>query len=166
MNTGLYLFLFITLMSAGKVLAKEDVIATITNDENAEVYTFVAKTDDATNDIKSFYKDDYLNGKKTERELLPTENINKSGVVLEKRGDHTVIKLVSNNFDNSQGGLVTIDTLFSGISGDRKEYEVQLAKSPAGWRLFRGNKMITRLHIEINKKALIGAVGVKNIKME
>jgi hypothetical protein len=166
MNPSLYLFLFVTLISAGKVLAKEEIIATITNDENAEVYTFIAKTDDATNTIKAFYKDDYLNGKKTERELLASDKLNNGGLVLEKRGERTVINLKSDNFDYSQGGMVTIDTLFNGLNGERKEYDLQLAKSPGGWKLFRGNKIITRLHIEVNKKALIGSIGVKNIKME
>jgi len=166
MNSNFCLFLFFTLITCGKVLAKEEIIATITNDENPEVYTFVAQTDEATNAIKAFYKDDYINGKKTERELLPSAELNKAGVVLEKRGDHTVINIKSEDFDYAQGGIVTIDTLFNGINGERKEYDLQLAKSPSGWKLFRGNKIITRLHIEINKKALIGAVGVKNIKME
>ncbi len=166
MNSSLCLFLFITLIMCGKVLAREDVIATITNDENKEIYTFVAQTDEATNSIKAFFKDDYINGKKTERELLPSQELNRDGVVLEKRGEHTVINLKSENFDYGQGGIVTIDTLYNGINGERKEYDLQLAKSDSGWKLFRGNKIITKLHIEINKKMLIGAVGVKNIKME
>jgi len=166
MNQSFYLFLFFTLIFAGKVLAKEEIIATITNDENPEIYTFVAQTDEATNTIKAFFKDDYVNGKKMERELLPSRELNKAGVVLEKRGDHTIINIKSEDFDYSQGGMVTIDTLYNGINGTRKEYDIQLAKSPSGWRLFRGDKIITRLHIEINKKALIGAIGVKNIKME
>lgn len=166
MNTHFLLFMFFALISAGKVLAKEEIIATITNDENPEVYTFVAQTDESTNGIKAFFKDDYINGKKTERELLPSAELKREGVVLEKRGDHTVINIKSENFDYLQGGIVTIDTLFNGINGERKEYDLQLAKAPGGWKLFRGNKIITRLHIEINKKALIGAVGVKNIKME
>lgn len=166
MNPSLCLFLFFTLITCGKVLAREDVIATITNDENNEVYTFVAQSDESTSSIRAFYKDDYVNGKKTERELLPSQELKKQGVVLEKRGEHTVINLKSENFDNQQGGIVTIDTLYNGINGERKEYDLQLAKSQSGWKLFRGNKIISRLHIEINKKALIGAVGVKNIKME
>ncbi len=150
----------------GKVLAREVVIATITNDENKEIYTFVAQTDDTTDSIKAFFKDDYINGKKTERELLPSRELTREGVVLEKRGDHTVINLKSENFDSTRGGLVTIDTLYSGINGERKEYELHLAKSASGWKLFHGNKIITKLHIQINKIAFIGTVGIKNIRME
>lgn len=166
MNPSLYLFLFFALITCGKVLAKEEVIATITNDENKQIYTFVAQTDEASNTIKAFFKDDYINGKKIERELLPSQELTRDGVVLEKRGEHTVINLKSENFDSAQGGIVTIDTLYNGINGERKEYDLHLAKSTAGWKLFRGDKVISKLHIEVNKKALIGAVGVKNIKME
>lgn len=167
MNASLCLFMFASLIFSGRVLAKEEVIATITNDENKEVYTFVAQTDEENNSIKAFFKDDYLNGKKTERALLETQALNERGLVLEKRGEHTVINLKSENFDLDQGGLVTIDTLFNGVNGQRKEYDLQLAKANDGaWRLFKGNSIITKLHIVINKKFLLGAVGVKEIVMK
>lgn len=165
MNTTMCLFMFVTLVFSGRVLAKEETIATITNDENKEVYTFVAQTDDETDTIKAFYKDDFLNGKKIEREILSTDGLLSSGMVLEKRGDHEVITLKSNNFDMEQGGIVTIDTLFNGVNGQRKEYDLQLAKSEAGWKLFKGKQMISKLHIVVNKKFLLGAVGVKEIQM-
>lgn len=151
---------------SGTVLAKEEVLATITSDENQEVFTFVANTDDTTQTLKAFFKDDYMNGKKTEREVLPTKELTREGVVLDKRGDHTVISLKSHNFDYARGGTVVIDTLYNGVTGERKEYEVELAKDKSGWKLFAGRAAISRLHIEVNKKALIGTVGVKNIRME
>ena len=166
MNTTMCFFMFLALVFSGKILAKEEVIATITNDENLEVYTFVAQTNDDTNSITAFFKDDYLNGKKTERELLPSQElIEGSGVVLEKRGSQTVINLKSDNFDLEQGGHVTIDTLYNGVSGERKAYDLQLSKSSEGWRLFRGDGIIKKLHIVTNKKFLLGTVGVKEIQM-
>lgn len=166
MNTTMCLFMFVTLVFSGRVLAKEETIATITNDENKEVYTFVAQTDDETDTIKAFYKDDFLNGKKIEREILSTDGLLSSGLVLEKRGEHEVIALKSNNFDMEQGGIVTIDTLFNGVNGQRKEYDLQLAKSKSGWKLFKGKQVISKLHIVVNKKFLLGAVGVKEIQMK
>lgn len=151
---------------SGNLLAKEQVLATITNDENKEVFLFVANTDDTTQTLKAFYKDDYLNGKKTEREVLPTKELTQEGVVLDKRGDHNVISLKSDNFDFSRGGTVVIDTLFNGVTGERKEYELELAKDKNGWKLFNKRASISKLHIEVNKKAIIGTIGVKNIRME
>lgn len=169
MNATTCLFLFATLLSAGKVLAREEVIATITSDDNASVYTFVAETNEETDSIKSFYKDNYnkLGGKLLNRELLASEKLTDGGLVLEKRGDHEVLKLESSNFDLEQGGLVTIDTLYNGVNGQRKEYDLQLAKATDGeWRLFKGAKVVSKLHIVVNKKFMLGAVGVKEIQMK
>lgn len=168
MNASTCLFLFASLLLSGRVLAREEVIATITNDENKQVYTFVAETDEETDSIKSFYKDNYsAAGKKVDRELLASDKLTEGGLVLEKRGEHEVLKLESNSFDLEQGGMVTIDTLYNGVNGQRKEYDLQLAKAEDGeWKLFKGEKIVTKLHIVVNKKFMIGAVGVKEIQMK
>ena len=162
------LFMFATLLLSGNILAKEEVIATITNDENKQVYTFVAETNDETETITSFFKDNYsAAGKKVDRELMASEKLTDGGLILEKRGKHEILKLESNNFDLEQGGVVTIDTLYNGVNGQRKEYDLQLAKANNGdWKLFKGTKVITKLHIVVNKKFLVGSVGVKEIQMK
>lgn len=168
MNASTCLFMFATLLLSGKILAREEVIATITNDENKQVYTFVADTNSETDSIRAFYKDNYsASGKKIDRELMASEKLTEGGLVLEKRGDHEVLKLNSENFDLDQGGIVTIDTLYNGVNGQRKEYDLQLAKATDGeWRLFKGSKIVTKLHIVVNKKFMLGAVGVKEIQMK
>lgn len=168
MNASTCLFMFAALLLSGKVLAREEVIATITNDENKQVYTFVADTNSETDSIRAFYKDNYsASGKKIDRELMASEKLTEGGLVLEKRGDHEVLKLNSENFDLEQGGIVTIDTLYNGVNGQRKEYDLQLAKATDGeWRLFKGSKIVTKLHIVVNKKFMLGAVGVKEIQMK
>lgn len=166
MNSTMCFFMFVTLILSGRVLAREDVIATITNDDNKEIYNMIVQSDEETNTIKGFFKDDYLNGKKIEREHLRSSELVTTGVVLDQRGERTVIALKSDNFDNERGGLVTIDTLFNGVNGQRKEYELELAQSKDGWKLFRKGKIISKLHILVNKKFLIGAVGVKEIVMK
>lgn len=168
MNASTCLFMFATLLLSGRVLAREEVIATITNDENKQVYTFVAETNEETDSIQAFYKDNYsAAGKKVDRELMASEKLTEGGLVLEKRGDHEVLKLNSENFDLDQGGMVTIDTLYNGVNGQRKEYDLQLAKATDGeWRLFKGSKVVSKLHIVVNKKFMLGAVGVKEIVMK
>lgn len=166
MNSAMCFFMFVTLILSGRVLAREDVIATITNDDNKEIYNMIVQSDEETNTIRGFFKDDYLNGKKIEREHLRSSELVTTGVVLDQRGERTVIALKSDNFDNERGGLVTIDTLFNGVNGQRKEYELELAQSKDGWKLFRKGKVISKLHILVNKKFLIGAVGVKEIVMK
>lgn len=161
------LFIFtLSILTGNNLLAKEETLATITNDENTQVFTFIAKTNEVDNTIASFYKDNYQDGKKISREELKVTELTQEGVVLDQRGDNTVINLKSENFDTKRGGDVVIDTLYNGINGERKEYDVTLAQSKTGWALFSANHVVTKLHIEVNKKMFIGSIGVKNIKME
>jgi hypothetical protein len=162
-------FIFIALLLTcffQTAFAKEEILATITNDENNQVTTFMAQTNEQTNTITSFYKDNYVDGKKTLRETMAIKQLTLAGVVLDKRGDNTVINLKSDNFDNQRGGDITIDTLYNGINGERKEYEISLSQTQNGWKLFNANKPISKIHVEVNKKMFIGSIGVKNIKME
>jgi hypothetical protein len=162
----LALSLFCMMTITTTLFAKEEILATITNDQNQEIFMFVASTDENNQTLKAFFKDDYMNGKKTEREILPSKDLTREGVVLDKRGNHTVISLKSHNFDFARGGTVVIDTLFNGVTGERKEYEVELAKDKTGWKLYAGRIAVSKLHIVVNKKALFGMIGVKNIRMQ
>ena len=166
MNSSLSLFLFVTFFFSGKILAREDVIATITSEDNKQVYNMVVQSSDENNTINAIFKDNYLDGKRVNRELLSSAKLVTTGVVLEQRGDRTVLSLKSDNFDNERGGLVTIDTLFNGVNGQRKEYEMELTQSKYGWKLFKAGKIISKLHILINKKFMLGAVGIKDILMK
>jgi hypothetical protein len=167
MNPTLCFFLFVTLIACGRVLAKEEILATITNDQDNSVFKFVAETDDETNAIKTLYKDEYENGQKAERNVLASEGLtNNEGMVLERKGEREIINLKSDNFNLDNGGTVTIDTLYNGVNGERREYEIEIAQSEAGWKLFKGPKTISHLHLVINKKMFLGAVGVKDIVMK
>lgn len=167
MNPTLCFFLFVTLIACGRVLAKEEILATITNDQDNSVFKFVAETDNETNAIKSLYKDEYENGQKSERNVLASEDlINNEGMVLQKKGEREIINLKSDNFNLDNGGTVTIDTLYNGVNGERREYEIEIAQSNTGWKIFKGPKTISHLHLVINKKIFVGAVGVKDILME
>lgn len=149
------------------LFAKEEVLATVTNDENTETYKFIVESDDNLGDVKAFYKDNYLKGTKTRRTRLESKDLaNNSGLILEQRGEHKVIALKSDNFDRVRGGIVTIDTLYNGANGERHAYEIQLAKDRSGWKIFKSGRIVSKLHVEVNKVFLIGTVGVKNIRLE
>jgi hypothetical protein len=166
MNLSLTLLALLTSLTWGTAFAKEETLATITNDDNKEVFTFIAVTDDNSNVITSFFKDEYVDGVKITRENLAISALSNDGLALDKRDDLTVINLKSDNFDTGLGGVIVVDTLYNGINGQRKEYEINLAQSKDGWQLYDENRPITKIHLEVNKKLLIGTVGVKNIKME
>lgn len=76
------------------------------------------------------------------------------------------MKLKSNNFDTEQGGIVVVDTLYSGVSGERKSYEIQLAQDKSGWSLFKQGKAIKEINIKANRVMVLGTVGIKNLVMK
>lgn len=160
------LFILYIILS-NNLFAKEEVLAVVTNDDNPEIYKIVINTDESTGDIKSFYKDNFLNNKHVSRNVLDANQLIKaSGLILEQRKEYRVLALQSNNYDHVRGGIINIDTLYSGVSGQRKIYELSLSKDRDGWKLFKANRSISKLHIEVNKVAFLGSVGVKNIRME
>jgi hypothetical protein len=161
------LSLLILALMTSVISANEIELTTISNDENNTIYHFVAVENETTGEIQTFFKDNYINGKKVSRTALNYKDLSKSsGIILEQRDKYIVLSLKSDNFDLVRGGTIIIDTLYNGASNDRKTYELELAKDKIDWKLFLGNQKISKLRIEVNKKLVLGVVGVKNIRME
>ena len=145
--------------------AAEKAVATVSSDESKTVYKLVVDSKDGRS-IDHFYKDIYEDGKKIRRTELDPKVMMKTGMILEQRDKYVVMKLQSNNFDLEQGGIVIVDTLYSGVSGERKTYEIQLAQDKSGWGLFRKGKTIKEIQIQSNRVMMIGTVGIKNLVMK
>lgn len=145
--------------------AGEKAVATVSSDENKTIYKLVIDSKDGRG-IEHFYKDVYENGVKTRRTELDPEVLMKTGMILEQRDKYVVMKLKSENFDIEQGGIVVVDTLYSGVSGERKSYEIQLAQDKSGWGLFKQGKSIKEIQIQANRVMIIGTVGIKNLVMK
>lgn len=147
------------------VKAEEKIVATVYNDESSTTYKLVVDSSDGRT-MKNFYKDVYEKGQKVRREALNPQVIMSKGMVLEQRDKHVIMKLQSNNFDLDQGGIVTVDTLYNGATGERRGYDIQLAQDRTGWALFQKGKMVKEIFIQTNKVMLIGAVGIKNLVLK
>ena len=146
--------------------AAEQTIATINRDDNSTIYKLIVSPTPDNRAIKSLFKDVYMNGKKAGREILNLKVLNSAGIILEKRDQHVIMKLESNNFDDAQGGIINIDTLYNGINGKRKNYELALARAHQGWVLLNQGKEINSLLIQTNKVIVAGTVGIKNLVMK
>lgn len=145
--------------------ASEKAVATVSSDESKIVYKLVIDSKDGRG-IEHFYKDVYEDGKKTRRIELDPKVLMDTGMILEQRDKYVVMKLKSDNFDLEQGGIVVVDTLYSGVSGERKTYEIQLAQDKSGWSLFKAGKTIKEIQIKTNRVMVIGAVGIKTLVMK
>lgn len=163
---------FISLALVGLILsfnarANEEVLSVTDNDDNTEIYKLVVKVDKKTQSLVEIYKDTYANGVKIKRALLnPADLTTDAGVLLEERDGYNVLNLKSYNFDYDRGGVITVDTLFSGVTGERRGYEVELAKDKTGWKLFANRKVVTKFHIKVNRSILFGVIGIKTFEME
>lgn len=147
--------------------SQEEILSVTDNDDNAEIYMLVVKVDKKTQSLKQFYKDTYLDGVKINRTVLnPDDLTTESGVVMEERDGYNVLNLKSDNFDYDRGGRITIDTLYNGFTGERRGYDLELAKDKVGWKLFSNKKVVKKLHIKVHKIIMMGTVGIRTLEME
>jgi len=164
------LFIFKMLLTAffinNHALASEQSLLNISNDDSQTSYILIVNTSEDKRVIKEFYKDTYENGKKIERINLDYRLLANNGMVLDQRGKYITMKLESNNFDVQQGGVITINTLFNGATGSRKDYEISLSKDKNGWAIVNSKKSVSKMLIQVNKVRFIGAVGIKNLIMK
>lgn len=161
------LSLFVSITLFAKIShASEQTLATISNDETKNTYQLVVDSTEGDRAIKTFYKDVFLNGKKISRESLDYKVLLKNGMILEQRDRYVVLSLKSDNFDEQQGGIITVDTLYNGANGTRKTYDVSLSKSTVGWALMNQGKVVKQIFIQTNKVMILGSVGIKNLIMK
>ena len=159
---------FITCLVLSFNVFSQEVVLTVTdNDDNNEIYKLIVLVNEEAQSLVELYKDTYVGAKKIRRDVLDAKDLSKSsGMILEQRKGYNVLNLKSNNFDHDLGGRIIIDTLYSGISGDRKYYEVDLAKDVDGWKLFNKKKIVTKFHVKVNRKIVVGTIGIKTLTME
>lgn len=163
----LILILIAGLVFSFNAFSQEEVLSVTDNDDNTEIYKLIVKVDKKTQSLKEIYKDTYDNGIKINRVVLnPADLSTENGVVLEERDGYNVLNLKSDNFDHDRGGIITIDTLYSGFTGERRGYEVQLAKDKNGWKLFSNKKIVTKFHIKVNRSIILGTIGIRTFDME
>jgi hypothetical protein len=130
--------LIYSVFSCTALIASEETLSITDNDDNNEVYNLVVNVDDNTQTLKNLYKDTFIKGKKIRRDdLNPLDLKTSDGVILEKRDNYNVLNLKSDNFDYDRGGKIIIDTLYNGITGDRRSVDLELAKDQNSWKLFR-----------------------------
>ena len=146
--------------------AKEQTIATITNDDNPNIVKFIIEVEEPSNDINTFTKETYLNSELILKESFSPRDLEGDGIVLETRGGQVVLALKSENFSQTYGGDLVIDTLYNVTVFERKNYYIEISRGPEGWKLLNSGTKISHLFIQSNKIPLVGVVGIKNILMK
>ncbi len=164
MKLLLKLFLLISLTTTS-LLAANVKLVHITNDEDDTYYHLGMVVDDNTMEIESVYKTEFnKSGGVLSKENYSVEQI-LNGVTLVKRSGRDVAKIKASNFNPTDGADIELDTLYSGVNGERKKYDASVERVGESWVFNFQNKRAQRLHFVSNTKFLIGTIGIKTIKI-
>ena len=86
-----------------------------------------------------------------------------SGVVLKEEQGHKVIVLKGQSFDHDRGGDVKIDYLYNGITGSRKDMELEIQFDGQKWQVYSNARRISNL--KFKGKTIFGkVVGVASVE--
>lgn len=137
------------------------VFAEISRDDSDLVYKLVIDTTDFET-MDQVRKETYQKGIKTANEVLNPADLPK-GIVLEEQKNFKVVILRSFNFSMTYGGTVTVDTLYSGLTGERREFDFDLEKTNSSWSLFKDNKQVKFFEIKVHRVPIFGVIGIKEL---
>lgn len=137
-------------------------LVTVTNDEDSDVIHMLLNLDE-NKDVKNFQMKTFTSsGKQINNQVFSTAKAY-SGVVIYKKEKRDIVKLISKNFASHQGGDVTLDYLYNGITGSRGQFKFDLRRDGDQWSLYVNGRKATKLHFVSNKKSFVGTIGVKDI---
>ncbi len=161
--------LLILLVATNNLSATETELVTITNDSDSDSSKIILDVDPETCEIKKIIQKNFLSTKKSSgaetKEWEVETLLDDSGLVLKEASGRDVIALKSNNISSVDGGSLTLNYLYSGLSGEEKQIDLDIEKTEEEkWTLMdTSGKEIHSMHFVVNKKRFLGAVGIKEI---
>lgn len=139
----------------------------ITSNNDDELTVLIIETD-GSNKLQAMRKEVFNRHGKflSSDSYTPNEVMSKGAVVSESSGRDVVVIKSQSGFNINNGGNVKLDYLYNGITGERKSKSVQIIKSGSTWKLVAAGKNISKMHFLVNKKPIIGTVGIKEIQLK
>jgi hypothetical protein len=137
-------------------------IMSATNDEDNEKIV-ISLILDSNKDITALsQKTLSARGVQIREKIFKAQNVYRGFDLLKKDG-RKIVRLLSRNFAAHQGGAVTLDFLYSGVTGSRKQMEFDLSRNGDKWAIKHKGRNAKKVHFVSNKNFLIGTIGVKKI---
>jgi len=155
-STVLYLSFSFGAFSAEKVLC------TVSSDIDNDYGKIVYEMDEDERSIKHLFMDSYHNGTLSGRIEMKADGL-KDGVVLVKKDKYNVVRMHSDNYDAESGGVIYLDTLYSGVSGERREYEMEIAKDTSGMTLVHNKEVFSKMKFIAKRSRVLGVIGVEKV---
>jgi hypothetical protein len=97
-------------------------------------------------------------------ERFSLKDLSKGATALVRKGKEVVKIKFSSNFDSMYGGSFDMDYLYNGINGTRKQLQLDLGKNGSKWEVTKGNKVAKNLNVIAKRAAIVGAIGIEEIK--
>ncbi|HLE11808.1 MAG: hypothetical protein A2504_15080 [Bdellovibrionales bacterium RIFOXYD12_FULL_39_22] len=162
------LLIIISLAGATPIMAVESELVSITSDVDSSVTKILLEFDEDSEEIiKIIQREDLQKRDKIAKakEWCVDELLSDHGVVLKKASGRDIIALKSNNISFIDGGSLILSYLYSGISGEHKQIDLEIAKvEDEQWALFnRDGSKIEHMHFVANKKIFVGVIGIKQV---
>ena len=152
------ILILVTLLSSSLVMAADQKILNIINAIDNKNYDLIMEVDE----------DNRASGLKVfDHSNKDTKNYNmdklESGVVLKEEQGHKVIVLKGQSFDHDRGGDVKIDYLYNGITGSRKDMDLEIQFDGKKWQVYSNARRISNL--KFKGKTIFGkVVGVASVE--
>ena len=143
--------------------ATEKVLCTVTSDIDNDTAQIVYEMDQDNRAIQHLYQDSFHQGTRTARIELDASGL-KEGVVLNQKDKYIIVRMHSDNYDSERGGVLFLDTLYSGVSGQRKEYEMDVAMTKDGVELIHSNSTFTNMKFIAKRSKVLGVIGIERVE--
>lgn len=162
--TALALFMLSSILSATE--AQEKVLCDVTNDIDKETARIVYEIDEESRELKGLFTERYVNNKLVERKVLDLRDLLGAGVVLHKKDKYVTVRLYSHNFDEVRGGVLYLDTLYSAVSGQRREYVIETSISDAEATMSYNGSDFKKMHFVAKRSGILGPIGIERIEFK
>ncbi|MGZ3789976.1 MAG: hypothetical protein ACXVLQ_15675 [Bacteriovorax sp.] len=153
---------FLFLVLSFSAMAEEKVLCVVTSDIDSDTGKIVYQMDSENRGIEHLYQDSYHNGEKTARIEIEASAL-KDGIVLNRKDKHVILRMHSDNFDPERGGVLYLDTLYNGINGERKEYDMELAFDKSGPVLIQNKLNVSKMNFIAKRSKVLGVIGIEKI---
>ena len=147
---------------AVSAMAAEKVLCVVSSDIDSDIAKITVEMDQDNRGIAHLYQDSYHNSQLTARIELAADGL-KDGIVLNRKDKYITVRMHSDNYDPERGGVLYLDTLYSGISGERREYEMDLAMDKTGAVLIQNKQNFSKMNFVAKRSKLFGVIGIEKV---
>lgn len=141
----------------------EEVLCTITSDIDSSKALLTYELDQDSRSITHLYQETFENNQMVAKDEMDLSKLTKGGIVLLERSNYVIVRIWSDNFDRDQGGVLNIDTLYNGISGERRQYDIDLARKDSGFDLAHDKTEFKNMKFIAKRSKILGIIGIEKV---